>query len=434
MKEYAFNHMPMCEEGVKEIFAWIDKYVHNYREIAEKIILGKSEDGKWEVPAVVVTNKAIPREKKLISIVTSSRHGQEKGTRVIGPEILNYLASEKAAETRDKQIVVVVPIVNPEGVVLNEFHSSLYGITEHEKNIFAYLCSRYTPDMMIDYHSLGEIEGARCDLGDMEAIIPANTTKWGMDEQIYQSVSNRLMEAAASEGWPYEIHTMEDLSNYYFGDAGSGKMPHRYMQEKVFLLHIQDQYEQYSNMTYTNYTNGPAYLKWHTLVFGVEINHWSIGIQDGLAESGAVITRELLNIGNQKPSWQKYSGYPTDILVGDFRMSIRATGKNPEERRVSREKIWNERAQFDVLKRVMKEDRELTTAEVGYMGNTPLEIDLCLRMRQNVIKQVFVEDQEVDFETFKDNCSTFLSIPIMLKKAGRTKVKVVHEHYKKNDG
>jgi len=431
-----FEHMPMGEEGLREIYSWVDRYVKDNGRIADKMVLGKSEDGRWEVPAVVVTNKSIPDDEKQIAIITLARHGQERGARVVGPEILHYLSSDDASEVRDRQTVIVVPVVNPTGVVLDEFHSTLYGITDHEKKIFGTLCSLYRPDMMLDYHSLGKSEATKYDRGDMEVIIPANSTKWGMDEQIYQYVANKMAEEAAAEGWPYEIHTLEDLSYYYFGEASTGRLPQRYLQEKVFLLHIQNAYEHYDfpqkNMGYTNYTNGPAYLKWHTLVFGMEINHWSIKVEDGLAASGAVPCKALLNMGNKRFPWEKDPGYPTNILVGDFRISIRPSGKNPGERRVSREKIWNERFNFDVLMREMLEDPEVTLVEVGYLGNNvPLTFDLCLRMRQDKIKKVFVKAREVNFETFNDDCSTFVSVPITLMEAGILKLQIVHEPFRR---
>jgi hypothetical protein len=430
-----FDHMPMGEEGLKEIYSWVDDFVSDNSKIADKIILGKSEDGKWDVPAVIVTNKSVPDDDKQIAIVTLARHGQEKGARVVGPEILHYLAGDDAAEIRDKQTVVVVPIVNPIGVILDEFHSTMYGITDHEKVIFGKLCSLYTPDMMIDYHSLGKSDATKYDRGDMEVIIPANSSKWGMDEQIYQYVANKMLEAAAAKGWPYEIHTLEDLNFYYFGEP-TGRLPQRYLQEKVFLLHIQNAYEHYDfpskKTAYTNYTNGPAYNKWHTLVFGMETNHWSIKVEDGLAESGAVPCQALLNMGNNRFPWEKDSGYPTNILVGDFRISIRPVGKNPGERRISREKLWSERVNFDILKREMLEDPEVTLVEVGYLGeNAPLDFDLCLRMRQDVIKKVLVEEREATFETFRDDCSTFVSIPVTLKSAGKMNLKIIHEPYKR---
>ena len=430
-----FDHMPMGEQGLREVYSWIDDYVKANQKIADKISLGKSEDNKWDIPAVIVTNKSISDDEKQNAVVTLTRHGQERGTRVVGPEILNYLASDDASEIRDKQTVIVVPVANPVGFVLDEFHSTMFGITDLEKKIWGNLCANFTPDMMMDYHSLGKSDATKYDRGDMEVIIPANSSRWGMDEQIYHYVVNKMVEAAAAKGWPYEVHTLEDLSFYYFGEP-TGRLPQRYLQEKVFLLHIQNLFEHYDfpkkMSTYTNYTNGPAYRDWHTLIFGMETNNWAIKVEDGLAESGLVPCQTLLKMGNGRFPWEKYAGYPINLLVGDFRISVRASGKNPGERRISRQKIWNERANFDILKREMLEDPETTLAEVGYLGeNVPLEFDLCLRMRQNLIKKVMIEDREVEFETFKDDCSTFLSIPVTVNKPGLLKLKITHEPYKR---
>jgi len=430
-----FDHMPMGEQGLKEIYSWLDEFVKKNSAIAEKKILGRSENDRYEIPAVIITNRSVPDVEKQIAFVTLARHGQERGARVVGPEILSYLASDEACETRDNQTVVVVPVVNPEGVVQDKFNSTMYGITDLEKRIFGNLCSQFTPDMMIDYHSLGKSGATKYDRGDMEVIIPANSTRWGMDEQIYQYVAGKMLEAAEEKGWPYEIHTLEDLSFYYFGEP-TGRLPHRYMQEKVFLLHIQNAYEHYDftgNLPgYSNYTCGPAYMRWHTLVFGMETNHWAIKPEDGLGESGMIPCKALLEMGNKRFPWEKDAGYPTNILCGDFRISIRPTGKNPGERRISREKIWKERVNFDILKREMLDDPETTLAEVGYIvENLPLEFKLCLRMRQDEIKKVMVEGKEVEFETFKDKCSTFVSIPMSLGTAGLTKLRITHEAFKK---
>ena len=195
-----FEHMPMGEEGLREIYSWVDDFVKKNEKVAEKKVLGKSEDGKWEIPAVILTNNSISDDEKQIAVVTLARHGNERGGLVVGPEILNYLASDEAGEIRDKQTVIVVPVCNPVGIILDEFHSTMTGITDLEKEIMGNLCAVYTPDMMIDYHSLGEIQGSKYDRGDMEVVIPANTIKWGMDEQIYQYVANRMVAAAGAKG------------------------------------------------------------------------------------------------------------------------------------------------------------------------------------------------------------------------------------------
>ena len=110
-----FDHIPMGEEGLKEVYRWLDEFVVNNDSIAEKRVLGKSPDN-WEIPAIFITNRDIPDEEKQIAIVTLARHGQERGARVVGPGILQFLVSNEANEIRSTQLVIVVPVVNPEGL------------------------------------------------------------------------------------------------------------------------------------------------------------------------------------------------------------------------------------------------------------------------------------------------------------------------------
>lgn len=426
-----FNHFPMGQEGLKEVYDWLNDFVTKNKRIAYKKILGKSPDN-WDIPAVFVTNKDIPDDDKQIAIVTLARHGQELGTRVVGPEILLFLSSNDAKAIRDTQIVIIVPVVNPEGFILNEFHSSMTSLTKTERLVLGCLFKAYPPDMVIDFHSLGKEEGSKYDRGDMEVIIPANLSRWAMDEQIHQQVAQKMRDSAESEGWPYEIHTLEDLSVYYFGGTEIGNMPWTYLQEKVYLLHMQDSHDNYDipeESAYTNYTCGPAYLKWHTLVFGMETNHWAITKPKDIAVSGMVPCSALLKMGSTRFPWEKDKGYPVNVLHGDFRISLRPVGKNATERRASRTRIWGERKNFSLPQREMP-DQKTTIARVRYFGtDLPMEFALCIRMRQNPIKSVTMGNKEIEFETFKDRCSTFVYIPQFMNRAGTIELTIKHQSY-----
>lgn len=418
----------MGEEGLKEIYQWLDDWVAKNKNIARKEVIGKSHDN-WDIPAVFITNEKIPNENKQTAVLTLGRHGQELGARVVGPEVIRYLCSSDAEEIRKTQVVIVVPVVNPEGFASNEFRSSMTSITKTERLVLGGLFKEFPPDMMIDFHSLGKSAGSKYDRGDMEVIIPANTTRWGMDEQIHQYVAREMQEAAESEGWPYEIHTLEDLATYYFGGTKIGNMPWTYLKEKVYLLHMLDSYDNYhipEEDQYTNYTCGPAYLKWHTLVFGMETNHYALSRAGDIALSGLVPCTTLLKMGSTRLPWEKETGYPVNILHGDFRISIRPLGKNASERRASRIRIWNERKNFNLPQREMV-DHETTIARVRYIGwDLPMEFALCLRMRQNNIRNLTAGGKEVPFETFKDNCSTFVYIPVLMEKAGPIEFIIKH--------
>jgi len=428
-----FDHIPMGAEGLQEVYDWLDEFVAENGQIAEKQIIGSSPKSR-EIPAILVTNRGIPEADKQIAVITSARHGQEFGARVVGPAVLQYLASEEAKPIRDAQQVIVVPVVNPDGFALNEFHSSMTSLTKIERLVLGRLFLEYPPDMLIDYHSLGRSAGSKYDRGDMEVIIPANTTRWAMDEQIHQLVAGKMRDAAEEAGWPYEIHSLEDLASYYFGGTEIGNMPWSYLREKVFLLHMQDFYDNYDipeESAYTNYTCGPAYLKWHTLVFGMETNHWGISRPQDIAASGSIPCTALLRMGCLRFPWEKDAGYPVNLLHGDFRISLRSVGGNAAERRASRIKLWSERKCFNLPQREMP-DRETTVARVRYFGtDQPLAFALCMRMRQEQIKSVIMpqHQREVSFQTFRDHCSTYLYVPIHMEQAGTLELIVKHNAY-----
>jgi hypothetical protein len=425
-----FNHIPMGEQGLKEIYQWLDDWVAKNKGMVRKEVIGRSPD-HWDIPAFFITNENAPNDDKQIAVITLGRHGQELGARVVGPEIIRYLCSSEADEIRKTQLVIVVPVVNPEGFVYNEFRSSMTSLTKTERLVLGGLCKAFPPDMMIDFHSLGMSAGSKYDRGDMEVIIPANTTMWAMDEQIHQYVAREMQKSAESAGWPYEIHTLEDLATYYFGDTRMGNIPWSYLKEKVFLLHMQDFYDNYHTPEedqYTNYTCGPAYLKWHTLVFGMETNHYALSQAGDIALSGLVPCSAFLKMGCTRLPWEKDKGYPVNILHGDFRISIRPLGKNVSERRASRIRIWSERKNFNLPQREMV-DQETTISRVRYFGcDLPMEFGLCLRMRQNNIKSISTRGKEVQFETFKDGCSTFVYIPTLMEKAGTIEFIIKHPH------
>jgi hypothetical protein len=435
-----FDYMPMGEKGLKAVYSWLDDFVKKNRGIAHKKVLGKSPDG-WDIPAIFVTNRDVGDDHKQIAVVTAARHGQEFGARVVGPEILHFLAGGEAKEIRDTQLVIVVPVVNPEGFVLNKFFSSMTSLTETERVVLGDLFRSYPPDMIIDFHSLGKDMGSRYDVGDMEVIIPANTTRWAMDEEIHQHVAQKMLDAAEEAGWPYEVHTLEDLAAYYFGGRKIGNMPWSSMKEKVFTLHMQDFHDNYDvseesalnplpsgpgKTAYTNYTSGPAYMKWHSLVFGLETNHGALDKAGDVAESGMVPCAALLKMGSARFPWEKDRGYPVNILHGDFRVSIRPVGDNAAERRASRIKIWGERDHFNHPHREMT-DLDTTIARVRYFGSDlPMEFALCLRMRQKNIQSVSIAGKETGFETFEDRCSTFVYVPLVMEKAGVLEVTIKH--------
>jgi hypothetical protein len=55
-----------------------------------------------------------------------------------------------------------------------------------------------------------------------------------------------------------------------------------------------------------------------------------------------------------------------------------------------------------------------------------MEFALCLRMRQKNIKSITRRGKEVEFEIFKDECSTYVYIPTIMEGAGTLEFAVKH--------
>jgi hypothetical protein len=160
----------------------------------------------------------------------------------------------------------------------------------------------------------------------------------------------------------------------------------------------------------------------------METNHYALSRASDIALSGLAPCSALLKMGCARLPWEKDKGYPVNILHGDFRISIRPLGKNASERRASRIRIWNERNNFNLPQREMI-DQETTVARVRYFGwDLPMEFALCLRMRQKHIQRITRGDKEVPFEIFRDHCSTYVYIPVMMEKAGTVELTIKHPH------
>jgi len=52
-------------------------------------------------------------------------------------------------------------------------------------------------------------------------------------------------------------------------------------------------------------------------------------------------------------------------------------------------------------------------------------------MRQKQIEKVIIEDKQAEFETYEDDCSTFLAIPVTINTPGLLKLKITHEPFKR---
>jgi hypothetical protein len=378
-----------------EIEKYLDKLSKDNPSMAELYSLGNSSGGK-DIKAVYITDKDVPLDVKEIAVIMGLRHGDELGVVPAVTSLLDWLVSEEGAETRHRQMVIVIPVVNPDGFVKQEFGVPRDRISDDESKIILPLILKHRADLLLDIHSL--------ERGDLEAVITGHTLHLGEDDLIHGMAAYRMMAGAGMAGYPYALHMLgiQSLAPWLSTPRPS----------------------QYKSSAYNNWVCAPAYEKLHSIVIGMEVNDFSLS-EDECGKSGLAAIIPLLEMGNTRSLWEYASGYPNRIIRGNMLVSLRAAGQSAEELRKSRVEIWQKRDYFTNPVRMLPSKNRIR-AKVEYAGEpltTPFSI--CCRIRGNpVIKAVQLNESKTDYYVATDNCSSFVYIDVPAASAGTYEVSI----------
>lgn len=346
-----------------DIVQRVQRFAAGHREISRLVSLGTSHEGR-EIAAVEVTDPTIAAEEKECAVVLCGRHGNELGTRVVGTALLWWLASEDAAQVRSCQRTLVVPVANPDGCARKEFFAPSDGLSETERSILRQLEEAYQPDLVVDVHSLAE--------GDLEAIITANARKQAEDDFIHSTLAREAAAAACKAGYPFALESV------------------------------------LNGRTYNNFFCEACYEKFHSLVFGLEVNHWALGPEQA-GQSGVAAIKALLNSAARRFPWESQRGYPNKLLAGSFEASLRAAGDGAARRRASAALLWRNRASFGPIARETPEPGAVRVW-TDYAGDSlPCQLSLSCRLRgRGLSPRVWLNGTEANYRSCEDGCSTYV--------------------------
>jgi hypothetical protein len=346
-----------------EIADRMERFATSHQEISRVVSLGTSEEGR-EIAAVEVTAPTVAAEKKECAVVLCGRHGNELGTRVVGTALLSWLASREAARVRNCQRTLVVPVANPDGCARGEFFAPSDGLSETERAILRQLEGAYQPDLIVDVHSLGD--------GDLEAIIAANPRGVAEDHFIHSTLAREAAAAACKAGYPFALEWMPDRP------------------------------------TYNNFFCEACYERSHSLVFGLEVNHWMLGPEQA-GQSGVAAIKALLNSAARRFPWEAQTGYPNKLLAGRFEASLRAAGDVAAQRRESAALLWRNRARFGPIARETP-DPGVVRVWTDYTGeDLPCQLSLSCRLRGRDLRpRLWLNGTEVNCRSCEDECSTYV--------------------------
>ena len=262
-----------------------------------------------------ITDSAVPDTDKQICLITSLHGGPERtGTTTI-LHLVQWLLgdSPEAAETRRRQIVLLMPIVNPHAFFVTDRFGNAAGIDPYtgggpknwdmatltytaidkspEIAAFLTVVDRYRPETHIDLHGTGLQEYAPDQLGDrcryqgqtMFEITGSAYSNYALRPWDWR-ITETMIDAGLQSGFPSDRFEA-DSQRLFWGPAVQAQASRFWLGRPNF------------------YTAQYTYAKYHTLLSTLEI---------GWEESGVARVRGLLEVGNNR--WQKepVRGYPVD--------------------------------------------------------------------------------------------------------------------------
>ncbi len=371
----------------QEIRDRVERFAQKNSDIARIETIGHTEEGK-EIRAVLVTSAAHPDQNKEIVLIVIGRHGDELGTRTVGLHLLEWLAAPEARDVLINQQVIVVPVANPDGCAAKTFGLPKNRLSALEKESVVKFGLSIIPDLVLDVHSVGK-EKYGYNWGGLEAVIIDETARSGEDPYILHTLADKMVQGAAQKGYPFLLHTIE----FY-----------RSLKNKAATL---------AEGAFNNHVNQIFYDAFHSLTFGIEVNHFVLSPQEA-AESGVAAIAALLETGNAVFPWEYYPGYPNRIIIGDFQASIRPRGETSAIRRASRREIWEQRHIFGSIApyRKMENDHSLDLGFAFY-GGEPIQggLTVALRLRGRPrIKWIEANGTATAYVAATDICSTHLFI------------------------
>ena len=321
--------------------------------------LDKSEEGR-PIPLLTITDPGVPAADKSVFLLTGGTDGNEEVGRAVALGFARTLLEPQRLTHLQRQVVLVVPVANPDGTVRDQPHDATttdihfqdQPPTTTEGRAMRALVTEWIPDAHVDFHGL-----AGGGIGDYSFLYPTVNAKWSIP--VLMEVARELEEAGARAGFP---------------QAGRPR------------LWWDPQY------------NLPGWLarNYSSLCLLVEGGENYYPIEDSV-RSGVARMQRLMEIGEQVRFFQDSPNYPCDLVSGGLMGAMMSYGSNYAERRKSRRDIsqmilqgvpWFERMACDhdwtaVL--TWPVERTVRTLPQGMRFKATID-------RRATIKQVFWQD------------------------------------------
>ena len=387
-----------------------------YPQSVELETIGQSVEGR-DIPMATVTEKDVPDEDKELVLVNACHHGDEEAGPIAALGLLEWLVTDEAKTTRKRQILKVIPCANVDGcengsplnangVNLDKDYyivektdenpepagvppSARFGApTQPESKAVWGIVEKYTPDAVVDLHAA---RGASQTWIDSH---PHNEA--GPDRLVHDWMVWEMNTAAECAGYPQRMQ------------AGS----HAGISEIRTL----------PDAAYNYCRSLMVYLEGNETTFTPE----------QIRESALVRLKRFLEFGNNRWRGEFYPGYPSRTVAGGDFYRLGVYGVTAEERRKSREKLWQDGwmsgEHLQIFQELPEQPDRLCVffrkQLFGYYYWFLPGLTMTLRLPGAKVKEVVFSGQPLDegevdgYVTWDDICSTY--VQIAMKEPPRT--------------
>lgn len=315
----------------EKVESQLQEWQRKHSAVMKLDVVTKSIEGR-SVYALRLTDSAVADAHKQHVLLTALHTGRERsgGTGLL--RVVQWLLSQDrvAREVLKRQVVVVVPIINPDGYVggycSNARGKDIYAgwsadgppsapADGPEAAALKKLMDLYQPEVHSDYH------GISLDFPDWVVAVENSGSSYGNAalRPYHRDIMRLMDEAAEAGGFPSD--TLEDDAELLtWGPRLEAIRDKLWIGRPMFHAAVY------------------CYNRYHSLVLASEV---------GWDESTLLRSRRLLQIGNETWPGEYYAGYPTRVISkGAATDMLAAYGDTAAARRRSRVELWNKRQQI----------------------------------------------------------------------------------------
>ncbi len=360
--------------------------------------MGRTPEARG-IYAVTITDRKVSDIDKQNVVITAGQHGNEESARLVALALIDWLVTPQGRETRQKQKIIILPNVNPDGAELDlhgtpretlpNYDHGPGGAKTPEGIAVEKVFLSAQPELFVDMHSRG---WAGC---SFDMTLWSGTKSYTEDEYLLCEMVRDMGRSGEEAGIPQVNHALA------WWNGGDLDLPN---------------------------TTAMAYRKFKSVVLLTEnCEHNEIAYPAKVrAAVGLAKLKALLEWGNRRYSKFYYSGYPYYLISGSHSRAVVAIGKTASSRRKSRVAVWRNLDKFKSLNLVRPEQlkhKELRVKYAGKVLNTGAGLQLRAQGRR-IIKAAYLNGKKLrpsetnGYYTWKDNCSTFVVAAVRPFKRG----------------